>query len=386
MIKEWVDRNLKGDPVIWVIVLALSILSILVVYSATGTLAYKNMGGNTEHYLLRHSFLVVLSLFGMWAAHKVDYRYYAKISKLALIISVPLLIFSWQFGTNLNEASRWITIPLINKTFQPSDLAKLALITQLASMLALRQQNIDDFKKSLISILLWCGLICGLIAMTDLSSAGLLLFTCMILLFIGRVPIKYLAMLSVVGLIAGTIAFSFGQRRETAISRIQDFVNPEEIPFQARQSYIAIATGGISGKGPGNSIRRNFLPHSYSDFIFAIIVEEYGIIGAFIVIALYLGLLYRGLLTATKSERAFGGLLSAGLSLALVMQAMVNIGVAVGLLPITGLPLPLVSMGGTSLLFTGISLGIILSVSRGEIDEFSAKKSNNFRNVAKAAI
>ncbi len=386
MIKEWVDRNLKGDPVIWVIVLALSILSILVVYSATGTLAYKNMGGNTEHYLLRHSFLVVLSLFGMWAAHKVDYRYYAKISKLALIISVPLLIFSWQFGTNLNEASRWITIPLINKTFQPSDLAKLALITQLASMLALRQQNIDDFKKSLISILLWCGLICGLIAMTDLSSAGLLLFTCMILLFIGRVPIKYLAMLSVVGLIAGTIAFSFGQRRETAISRIQDFVNPEEIPFQARQSYIAIATGGISGKGPGNSIRRNFLPHSYSDFIFAIIVEEYGIIGAFIVIALYLGLLYRGLLTATKSERAFGGLLSAGLSLALVLQAMVNIGVAVGLLPITGLPLPLVSMGGTSLLFTGISLGIILSVSRGEIDEFSAKKSNNFRNVAKAAI
>lgn len=386
MIKEWVDRNLKGDPVIWVIVLALSILSILVVYSATGTLAYKNMGGNTEHYLLRHSFLVALSLFAMWAAHKVDYRYYAKISRLALIISVPLLIFSWQFGTNLNEASRWITIPLINKTFQPSDLAKLALITQLASMLALRQQNIKDFKESLISILIWCGLICGLIAMTDLSSAGLLLITCMILLFIGRVPMKYLAMLTVVGLIAGTIAFSFGQRRETAISRIQDFVNPDEIPFQARQSYIAIATGGISGKGPGNSIRRNFLPHSYSDFIFSIIVEEYGIIGATIVIFLYLGLLYRGLLTATKSERAFGGLLSAGLSLALVMQAMVNIGVAVGLLPITGLPLPLVSMGGTSLLFTGISLGIILSVSQGEINEFNTKKSNNFKNVAKVAV
>ncbi len=386
MIKEWVDRNLKGDPVIWVIVLALSILSILVVYSATGTLAYKNMGGNTEHYLLRHSFLVALSLFAMWAAHKVDYRYYAKISRLALIISVPLLIFSWQFGTNLNEASRWITIPLINKTFQPSDLAKLALITQLASMLALRQQNIKDFKESLISILIWCGLICGLVTMRDLSSAGLLLITCMILLFIGRVPMKYLAMLTVVGLIAGTIAFSFGQRRETAISRIQDFVNPDEIPFQARQSYIAIATGGISGKGPGNSIRRNFLPHSYSDFIFSIIVEEYGIIGATIVIFLYLGLLYRGLLTATKSERAFGGLLSAGLSLALVMQAMVNIGVAVGLLPITGLPLPLVSMGGTSLLFTGISLGIILSVSRGEINEFNTKKSNNFKNVAKVAV
>jgi len=360
-------------------------LSILVVYSATGTLAYKNLGGNTEHYLLRHSFLVILSLVAMWAAHQVDYRYYAKISRFALLISVPLLIFSWQFGTSLNEASRWITIPVINKTFQPSDLAKLALITQLASMLARRQQNIKDFKESLVPILLWCGLICGLIAMTDLSTAGLLLVTCMILLFIGRVPMKYLVMLMFVGLIAGSIAFSVGQRRETAITRIQDFINPEEIPFQAKQSYIAIATGGISGRGPGNSVRRNFLPHSYSDFIFAIIVEEYGIIGAGIVILLYLGLLYRGLLTATKSERAFGGLLSAGLSLALVLQAMVNIGVAVGLLPITGLPLPLVSMGGTSLLFTGLSLGIILSVSRGEIDEFSTTKSNNVRKVAKAA-
>jgi len=385
MIKKWVDNNLKGDPVIWAIVIILSILSVWAVYSATGTLAYKKMGGNTEHYLLRHGFLIILSLMAMWAAHQVDYRYYARISRLALWISVPLLIFSWQFGTSLNEASRWITIPVINKTFQPSDLAKLALITQLASMLARRQQNIKDFKESLVPILLWCGLICGLIAMTDLSTAGLLLMTCMILLFIGRVPVKYLVMLTFVGLIAGAIAFSIGQRRETAISRIQDFINPEEIPFQAKQSFIAIASGGITGKGPGNSVRRNQLPHSYSDFIFAIIVEEYGIIGAGFVIMLYLGLLYRGLLTATKSERAFGGLLSAGLSLALVLQAMVNIGVAVGLLPITGLPLPLVSMGGTSLLFTGLSLGIILSVSRGETDEFSNKKTNDVRKVAHAA-
>jgi cell division protein FtsW len=385
MIKNWVDNNLKGDPVIWAIVIVLSILSVWAVYSATGTLAYKNMGGNTEHYLLRHGFLIILSLVAMWAAHQVDYRYYAKISRFALWISVPLLIFSWQFGTSLNEASRWITIPVIDKTFQPSDLAKLALITQLASMLARRQQSIKDFKESLVPILLWCGLICGLIAMTDLSTAALLLVTCMILLFIGRVPVKYLVMLTFVGLIAGSIAFSIGQRRETAISRIQDFINPDEIPFQAKQSFIAIATGGITGKGPGNSLRRNQLPHSYSDFIFAIIVEEYGIIGAGIVIMLYLGLLYRGMMTATKSERAYGGLLSAGLSLALVLQAMVNIGVAVGLLPITGLPLPLVSMGGTSLLFTGLSLGIILSVSRGEIDEFSNKKSNDFRKVANAA-
>ncbi len=387
MIKVWVDKNLKGDPVIWAIVFALSIMSILVVYSATGTLAYKNLGGNTEHYLIRHGFLVILSLAAMWAAHKVDYRYYSRISRFALWISVPLLIFSWQFGTSLNEASRWITIPVINKTFQPSDLAKLALITQLASMLARRQQNISDIKESLIPMLMWCGVICGLIAMTDLSTAALLMVTCMILLYIGRVPMKYLVMLVFVGALAGAIALSIGQRKETAISRIKDFFNPKEIPFQAKQSYIAIATGGVTGKGPGNSVRRNFLPHSYSDFIYAIIVEEYGVIGGLGIIILYLGLLYRGMRTSTKSERAYGGLLSAGLSLALVLQAMVNIGVAVGLLPITGLPLPLVSMGGTSLLFTGLALGIILSVSRGEIDEIGSKnkKANEFRKVAAAA-
>jgi cell division protein FtsW len=385
MIKQWVDKNLKGDPVIWAIVLALSVFSVLVVYSATGTLAYKTMEGNTEHFLLRHGFLVLMSLVAMYVAHQIDYRYYARISRFALLISVPLLIFTWQFGTNLNEASRWITLPWINKTFQPSDLAKLALITQLASMLAKRQQNIKDFKESLIPILLWCGLICGLIAMTNMSTAALLLITCLIMLFIGRVPVKYLAILSIVGLLAGSIAFTIGQRGDTAVTRIQDFINPEEVPFQAEQSYIAIATGGVTGKGPGNSVRRNFLPHAYSDFIFAIIVEEYGLVGAAFIILLYLGLLYRGMLTATKSERAFGGLLSAGLSIALVLQAMVNIGVAVGLLPITGLPLPFISMGGTSLLFTGFSLGIILSVSRGEIEEMGRGRSNDFKKVARAA-
>ncbi len=385
MIREWINRNLKGDPIIWGIVIVFSVMSVLVVYSATGTLAYKNMGGNTEHYLLRHTFLVLLSLAAMWAAHQVDYRYYAKISKFALWISVPLLIFSWQFGTSLNEASRWLTIPVINKTFQPSDLAKLALITQLASMLARRQQIIDDFKESLFPILVWSGLIIGLIAMTDMSTAGLLLVTAMLMLFIGRVPIKHLLMLTFVGMVVVAIAFSIGQRGETAVSRITTYLNAEEPPFQAKQAYIAIATGGITGKGPGNSVRRNFLPHSYSDFIFAIIVEEYGILGGAAIIILYLALLYRGMLTATKSDRAFGGLLAAGLSLALALQAMVNIGVTVGLLPITGLPLPFISMGGTSLLFTGISLGIILSVSRGEIEEIGSKKRNELRKVASAA-
>jgi cell division protein FtsW len=378
------EKYLKGDPIIWFIVILLSVLSIFVVYSATGTLAYRHMAGNTEYYLMKHTLLVFLSFFAMWVAHKIDYRYYSKISRLFLWISVPLLIFTWKFGTTINEATRWLTIPIINQVFQPSDLAKLALITNLAAMLSKRQQDIDNLKATLIPMLLWSGLICGLIALTDFSSAILLLVTILLILFIGRVPVKYLAMLLVVGVLAGALAFSIGQRGETVVSRVQEFLDPTEIPFQAKQAYIAVATGGITGKGPGKSDQRNFLPHPYSDFIYAIIIEEYGITGGIVVVLLYLGLLWRGILTASRSDRAFGGLLSAGLSFALVMQAMINMGVAVGLGPITGLPLPLVSMGGTSLLFTGVALGIILSVSRGEVHE-SESRFNDLKNVQHAA-
>jgi len=384
MIKEWTDKHIKGDPVIWFIVIALSIISILVVYSATGTLAYRWMGGNTEHYLVRHSFLVILSLLAMWIAHRIDYRYYSKLARLALWASVPLLIFTFKFGINIHEASRWITIPLINQAFQPSDFAKLALISSLASMLARRQQHISDFGDSIFPILMWIGVICGLIGLTDFSSAVLLFFTCMLLLFIGRIPVKYLAFLLLIGVLAGTLAFSLGQRRETVVSRVESFFNDDEIPFQAEQSFIAISTGGLTGKGPGNSTQRNFLPHPYSDFIFAIIIEEFGMIGGIVVIFLYLALLYRGMRAAASSDRAFGGLLSAGLSFALVLQAVINMGVAVGLGPITGLTLPLISMGGTSQLFTGLSIGIILSVSRGEIDE-SVGPVHEIQNLPKAA-
>lgn len=368
MVKVWLDKNLKGDPVIWFIVLMLSIMSVLVVYSATGTLAYKNLR-DTEHYLIRHSFLVLLGLGSMWIAHKVDYRYYSRISRIALWVSVPLLIYTFLFGTNINEAGRWITIPFIGQTFQPSDLAKLALISNLASMLAKRQQIIHEKKESLYPILFWIGIICGLIGLANFSTCILLFTTCMLLMYIGRVPVKFLAMMILVGLLSGVFALLVGQRMHTAIGRIEKFMSKTEIPFQAEQGYIAIATGGIAGKGPGQSEQRNFLPHPYSDFIYAIIIEEYGLLGGMFTLFLYLALLYRGMRTVSTSDRAFGGLLSAGLSFSLVMQAMVNMGVAVGLGPITGLPLPLLSMGGTSLLFTGLSLGIIISVSRGEVRE-----------------
>lgn len=380
-VKEWAYRNLKGDPVIWFIVLFLSLFSVLVVYSATGTLAYKMMGGNTEFYLIKHTILVSVSLFAIWIAHKIDYRYYSKISRFILWLSVPLLLFTFFFGTKLNEASRWLTIPIINQAFQPSDLASLALVVTLASMLSKRQRSIEDFQKAIIPMLFWIGLICGLIALTNVSSSIVLFLSCFLILFIGRVHVKHLAFLLVIVASFGSIALLVGQRAGTAVSRIDDFIH-NETPYQAKQSFVAIASGGIFGKGPGQSDQRNFLPHPYSDFIYAIIIEEYGLIGGMIVLFLYLALLYRGMKAAEYTDRAYGGLLSAGLSFALVMQALVNMGVAVGLGPVTGLPLPFLSMGGTSQLFAGISLGIILSVSRGETDSYGTSIANQFKEAA----
>lgn len=382
-IKEWTDKHIQGDPVIWTVVLCLSVISILVVYSATGSLAYKHQGGNTEYYLFRHTIMVILGLVVMWIAHKIDFRYYSKIARYALIASVPLLFYVWQYGDSINEASRWITLPFVGLNFQPSDLAKMALIAALAGMLSKRQRNITDIKESLIPMLVWCGVICGLIAMTNFSTAIMLFLTCMLLLFIGRVPVKYLAMLVVVGALVGSVAMSMGQRGGTVMSRITNFVEQTDVPYQVEQGNIAMATGGALGKGPGKSDQRNFLPEAFSDFVFAIIVEEYGTFGGLFVLFLYMVLLYRGMRVMANSDRPFGGLLSAGLSFAIVIQALVNIGVVVGLGPVTGQTLPLISMGGTSLLFTGLSLGIILSVSRGEQEDF-APITGELRNTAKA--
>ena len=372
-IKTWVDENLQGDRVIWAVVFALSMISILVVYSSIGTLAYKRTQ-SPESFLIKHTITVFVGLAAMWFAHKVDYRYYSKLSKIALWISIPLLIYTFTNGVTINEAARWIQVPIIG-SFQPSDFASLALIVNLASMMSKRQQNIDDIKESFIPILFWCGTICALIALTNVSTAVLLFCTCMLVMFIGRVPVRYLAMLVFVGLLAGAIALRFGDRWETVKSRMDAFVENKELPFQAKHGRIAVATGGIFGKGPGNSDQRNILPHPYSDFIYAIVIEEYGLVGGVVVLVLYLILLHRGMKASYNSDRAFGGLLSAGLSFDLVCQAMVNMGVVVGLGPITGQPLPLVSMGGTSMVFTGLAVGIILSVSRGEQDQRYEQKT-----------
>ena len=369
----WIRYNIKGDKWIWLIAVILSIISLLSVYSATGSLAYQKMGGNTEYYLFKHFLLIILSFIAMWFAHKLDYKYYSKISIIAMYISLPLLLVTYQFGLNINEASRWINIPIINQAFQPSDLAKLSLIIYLSSVLSKSQYDLDNIK-SLIKPFLWIGIICLFIALTNLSTSIILGVTSMLLMFIARVKIKYLAVLVLFISFGATIALITGQRGKTAISRTENFIYKKNIPFQLEQAYIAVSTGGLFGKGPGKSNQKNFLPQSYSDFIYAIIIEEYGLLMGISVLLLYLILLYRGLYTFLKSERPFGGLLSAGLSFYLVIQAITNMSVVVGLLPVTGITLPLISMGGTSQLFTGITLGIILSISRHN----SMEEENNY--------
>jgi cell division protein FtsW len=388
-VRAWIDEQFKGDPIIWAIVILLSILSILVVYSATGTLVYQAKDVDTEQYLFKHSKLVLASLVVMWLAHKIPYRKYALYARLFMFLSIPLLLITYLYGSTINEANRWLVIPVINQTFQPSDLAKLSLIAALAAMLAKRQSNIKDLTGTLLPIIFSIGIISALIGMANMSTAILLLITCLLIMFIGRVPMQHLALVVMVGIIGLSIAIVVGQRKDTFMARIETFMNSKDdasmVPFQAEQSYIAIATGGITGKGPGNSEQRNTLPHPYSDFIYAIILEEYGMVGGVSVLFLYLALLYRGMRIVVNSNKAFGGLLSAGLSFALVIQALVNMAVAVGLGPITGLPLPLLSMGGTSLIFTGTALGIILSVSRGDHQEEASaagetsKKGNQLR-------
>ncbi|MCU0355252.1 MAG: FtsW/RodA/SpoVE family cell cycle protein [Cytophagales bacterium] len=367
MLREWIERNFKGDLYIWFIVLVFSIMSVLVVYSATGSLAYQQKGGNTEYYLFKHGLLVVVSLGAMWFFHRINYRYYARSSQFALWISVPLLIAVIFFGRSVNSATRQFEV--LGQSFQPSDLAKLALIASIAAMLARKQQRIEDIKRTLVPIMVWCGLICGLIAVANFSTAALLFATCVLLMLIGRVPWRQIMRMLLVGLLAGTIALAVGQRLETVISRFKAFFDTEQVPYQAEQSYIAVATGGLVGKGIGHSAQRNMLPNAYNDFIYAIIIEEYGMVGGIVVILLYLFLLYRSMRIVADSNKAFGGLLAAGLSFSLVLQAFAHMAVSVGLVPVTGQPLPLLSMGGTSLLFTGVAIGIIISVSRGDVKE-----------------
>ena len=367
----------KGDRWIWLIIILLSLISVMAVYSATGTLAYKR-GETVEKLLLtKHLIFVLLGIGMIYIAHLLDYRYYAGISKILMIITIPLLLYTLIFGANVNDASRWVKIPVIGLTFQTSDLAKLALITFLARMLTKKQENIKNVKESFIPIMGSVCVVFVLIALANLSTALMLFGVSILLLIIGRISIKQISLVCVGGAILLLFVVFLGPRRATYASRIKSFMHPElqhsDKTFQADQAKIALATGGVFGKGPGNSTQRNFLPHPYSDFIFAIIIEEWGTFGGLVIMTLYLVLLYRCIKIVTRAPKAFGALLAAGLSFSLTIQAFANMAVAVGLGPVTGVPLPLVSMGGTSMIFTSVAFGIILSVSR-DVEENLAGK------------
>jgi cell division protein FtsW len=375
--------KLHGDRVIWLVVAFLSLFSILAVYSSTGTLAYRYQAGNTEYYLVKHLIIMLMGLFLMFVAHKIKYTYYSRLSQLALFIAVPLLILTLVMGTNINEANRWLTLPVINITFQSSDFAKLALIIYIARMLTKKQDQIKDFKSAFLPIILPVIAVCAFILPANLSTAIILFSTSVVLMFIGRVSIKYIMALVALGVVLISLFMVVllnspdSGRLYTWKNRIENFVSDDGDRYQTDQAKIAIATGGVAGKMPGNSVQRNFLPQAYSDFIYAIIIEEYGLIGGAIVLLLYLILLFRGVRIAHRSPGTFGALLATGLTFSLVFQAMINMAVTVGLLPVTGQPLPMVSMGGTSLWFTSLAIGIILSVSR-KVEELDVKEGGEY--------
>ncbi|WP_298710260.1 FtsW/RodA/SpoVE family cell cycle protein [Chitinophaga sp.] len=375
-------QKTKGDKVIWTIVFFLSAVSLLAVYSSTGSLAYRVYSGHTEYYLFKQLSVLILGILIIYFAHRVNYTIYSRVAQIGFLLSIPLLVYTLAFGSNFNDASRWIRLPVINLTFQTSDIAKLALFMYVARQLSKKQGVIEDFRKGFLPIILPVAIICGLIMPANMSTALLLGASCMLLCFIGRVPLKFLAGMVGAGLVLVVLMFGIAKftgmegRTKTWLNRIESFTSTEthEEPYQVQQAKIGIVNGGLLGKGPGNSTARNFLPHPYSDFIFAIILEEYGIFGAFLVMAAYLILLLRSIRIFKNCPYAFGAFLALGLSVTLVIQALMHMAVNVNLLPVTGLTLPLVSMGGSSVIFTSLSIGIILSVSR-HVEEAEQKQA-----------
>ena len=368
-------QRTKGDKVIWAVVILLSMISLLAVYSSTGSLAYR-MDKNASYYLLKQLMVLALGLMLIYWVHKVNYTKFARLAVVLFVFSLPLLVYTLFFGATLNEGSRWIKLPVINLTFQSSDLAKLALFMFLARILSMKQGVIKDFKKGFLPVLLPVLITCALIAPANLSTALMLGFTCCILFFIGRVRVKHIMILGLAGVVGLAALFvvskatGFG-RAATWEKRIMNFAgagseddDKKGDDFQVLQAKVAIASGGLLGKGPGHSEAKDYLPHGYSDFIYANIISEYGLVGGAFVVFLYLLFLWRSILIFKRCPFAFGAFLAVGLSITLVFQAMLNMAVNVHLVPVTGLTLPMISMGGSSIWFTSIAIGIVLSVSK----------------------
>jgi cell division protein FtsW len=374
--KNWLRANLKGDIVIWVVAVLLSLFSLPLVYSATGHLAFKSGGYYPEIYLIKHTIFVLLGLVLMWAVHRINYTFFARIARLMLVVCVPFLIIL-TLGNKINQANR--AIELVGFEFQPADLARLALIIDLAWMLARRQKiKNEDYKwRIFLLMIFWIAGISFLLTLAGNTTAMIIIsVACFFMLYIGRVPNRYLLFTILFIFFSGAAgSLLIGKLQTTIVNRTDRWWNNEEP--EAQKSFAAIDLGGWTGQGMGMSHLRNYIDQAYSDYAFAIIVEEYGFVGGFVIILLYIILLVRGISIVRNTKRAFGGLLAAGLTLSIVVQALIHICVSTGAIPVTGQPLPMISKGGTAILITSIALGIILSVSRGEDDESSILREIN---------
>lgn len=389
-VKQELVGRARGDRFIWGIVILLSLISILVVYSATGSLAYKLYKGNTNVYLFKQVSFTLIGLLVIYFLHRINYTIFSRVATLLFFIAIPLLIYTLFFGARINEGSRWIKLPLINMTIQTSDFAKLALFMYISRQLSKKQEVIKDFKKGFLPVIIPVIVICALIMPANLSNALLTGATSLLLMFIGRISVKHILLTIGLALIPilliVTIAVTTYSPKETVkqkaataekmksygrvgtwVKRVQDFIYAKdtEVPYQVQQAKIAIANGGVlMGLGPGNSTQRNYLPQAYNDFIYSVIIEEYGLLGGLVIMIVYLIFLFRCIRIFRRCPFAFGALLALGLSFTMVIQALANMAVNVNLVPVTGVTLPLISMGGSSYLFMCASIGIILSVAR----------------------
>lgn len=374
-------QNIKGDRTIWAIIAVLAIFSFLPVYSASTNLVYVAGKGTTMGYLLKHAILLLLGFVIVFATHKIPYRYFSGLSVLMIPVVILLLIFTLTQGTVINgvNASRWISIPFIGVGFQTSTLASVILMMYVSRYLARNKDKEIKFKESLLQLWLPVGLVLICILPANFSTTAITFAMVIMLVFMGGYPMKNIFIILGVGVLILAIfiltikAFPDtmkNNRINTWSNRVENFISGNaEDNYQAEKAKIAIASGEIYGKGPGKSVQKNFLPQSSSDFIYAIIGEEFGFIGAILIIIMYLMLLFRIVRIATKTETIFGTLLVLGVGFPIIFQALINMAVAVGLIPVTGQPLPLISTGGTSIWMTCFAIGIVLSVSSssGEI-------------------
>lgn len=395
--------HLKGDKAVWAIAALLAVFSFLPVYSASSNIAYLYGDGSTFKYLIEHFVHLFLGFGIIYAVHKIPYHYFKGLSIIMLAIIIPLLVYTLAQGTMIGgaNASRWIQVPIVNMSFQTSTLAAVVLMIYVARYLSKVYDEKLSFKETILPLWLPVFLVLIFILPANFSTTALIFANVMILAFLGGYSWKYLGIIIGGGIIflaffvlsAKAFPGVFPNRVDTWISRVENFASDgTEDNYQIERAKIAIATGGITGIGIGKSVQRNFLPQSSSDFIFAIIVEEMGLVGAFCVMAGYLWLLFRLVIIATKADTVFGKLLAIGVGLPIIFQAFINMGVAVELFPVTGKTLPLISAGGSSIFTTCFAIGILLSVSarREEIKKQEAeenlKTSDNPLDVLSEAI